>query len=651
MFFLLCMMFGTGADLDACDTWVALKNATGSDFVLFGKNSDRPLFDCQPLVFYARKKWPADAQVNLGRIKIPQAPETYATIGSSPYWCWGYEEGINEFGVVIGNEGVSSKALVENKTAAQNGKAPEFGPTGMDLIRFALERAKTARRAVDVITGLVEKYGQFGSGRPTEGTRGAYDNSYIIADAEEAYVLETAGKHWAAKRFKQGATSISNALTIETGWDLASKGMVNYALEKGWWPKDKKKSFNFKDAYNDDTPANIARTKRACTRAGRSAELLKEKAGQVDIPWMKSIARDRGTSPSIDLNQTAGSCVVELPGKKDRLPVFWWCAAVPSSGCYVPFFVHGSKLPGIVSTAGTFGKVVEAPRKVKQDSFSAASYWWLFRDLSDKVNEDRDKRLRAVRKEFNALEKEFAAAVPGILEKAVALRKAGKFSEAAAVLDNYTAACVDKVVKKVNELRKRFEEKAEPVPTKYKPYVGIYIANFGPFKDAKMKMKVKNGRLTIAIPGRATMELKDPDDNGLWYVVRMGTTAFSFDRDKQGEVTDMNMIQVNQLVKKAVKPGSEEEKAIQKNVPEKYKPYVGDYINFTSTVVFRAFVKEDSLVLDYRSKDIIPLNPPNEKGWRYFTKDKRASVTFVVDKKNGNTVMKLFQEIKIPREK
>ncbi|HOY99906.1 MAG TPA: hypothetical protein PLL55_10965, partial [Candidatus Aminicenantes bacterium] len=78
----------------ACDTWVALRDAVSRGRVLFAKNSDRTVFDSQPLALHPRKSWPAGAMIDLGRVSIPQAGETFATLGSGPYWCWGYEEGI-----------------------------------------------------------------------------------------------------------------------------------------------------------------------------------------------------------------------------------------------------------------------------------------------------------------------------------------------------------------------------------------------------------------------------------------------------------------------------------------------------------------------------------------------------------------------------
>jgi secernin len=92
-----------------CDSWIAMKDATLSGNVILGKNSDRPIFDCQPLVFYPRQTWAAESMIQLEYIAVPQVETTFATLGSSPYWCWGYEEGINEHSVVIGNEAIFTK--------------------------------------------------------------------------------------------------------------------------------------------------------------------------------------------------------------------------------------------------------------------------------------------------------------------------------------------------------------------------------------------------------------------------------------------------------------------------------------------------------------------------------------------------------------
>lgn len=260
---------------------------------------------------------------------VPQAAETYATLGSSPYWCWGYEEGINEYGVAIGNEGVWTGPLVENMKAYLDGEAIELGPMGMDLLRFGLERAKTAREALNVITGLLETHGQFGSGIPTMGVRSAYDNSFIIADPSEAWILETAGTEWAARRMQQGSASISNKLSIGSDYDLPSKGLMDHAIQTGWW-QNGAGVFDFAKVYSADTPNMKERQERAGIRQARSCALLDEKPGEITIGSMKEIARDHSTDPGIDLDQTASSCVAVLPMPDRTLPVFWWCPARPA---------------------------------------------------------------------------------------------------------------------------------------------------------------------------------------------------------------------------------------------------------------------------------------------------------------------------------
>ena len=172
---------------------------------------------------------------------------------------------------------------------------------------------------------------------------------------------------------------------------------------------------------------------------------------------MMRIARDRSPSPGIDMPGTASSCVAVLPKAEDQLPVFWWCPSRPGATCYVPFFVHGSGLPAIVSTAGSYGRRIEGPSRTKKDGFSSQSYWWLFRDLCDRVEADPEHRNPIVRQAFDALEKEFEAGIPGLMKKAIELRKAGESDKAADILDRYTETCLDKVLRERNELRARFE--------------------------------------------------------------------------------------------------------------------------------------------------------------------------------------------------
>ena len=240
-----------------CDTWVALKDSTLEGRVILGKNSDRPIFDCQPLVLQPRLHPPAGSRIQTGYVNLPQSEVTYAHLGSSPYWCWGYEEGINEWGLVIGNEAIYTRAWRETVTDFKQGKQIKPGLLGMDLIRIALERCQTSRQAVELIGKLLQEYGQFGSGNPGKShDQGSYDNAFIIADPREAWVLEAAGKRWAARRFSQGSTSISNEPSIRTEWQLGSPDLETYAREKGWWAGPllgkPASAFDFAQAYVDE---------------------------------------------------------------------------------------------------------------------------------------------------------------------------------------------------------------------------------------------------------------------------------------------------------------------------------------------------------------------------------------------------------------
>ena len=87
----------------SCDTLVALGSDTRSGRTLFAKNSDRPSTECQPLQAGPARRHASGATVRCTYLEIPEVPETLTVLGSRPWWIWGFEHGVNESGVAIGN--------------------------------------------------------------------------------------------------------------------------------------------------------------------------------------------------------------------------------------------------------------------------------------------------------------------------------------------------------------------------------------------------------------------------------------------------------------------------------------------------------------------------------------------------------------------
>lgn len=201
-----------------CDTFIQRHDG----ITWFAKNSDREPDEPQALAFRERVSGDTAATVRCTYIDIAQVPVRHATLLSQPAWIWGAEMGVNEHGVAIGNEAVFSKRVKHNAPAL----------LGMDLLRLGLERGTTARAALGVITTLLAEHGQGGAGGYRDKSFG-YDNAFLIADAREAWVLETAGKLWAAKRVERWA--ISNCYSLGSEYDLSSPDLPGAARQLGLW--------------------------------------------------------------------------------------------------------------------------------------------------------------------------------------------------------------------------------------------------------------------------------------------------------------------------------------------------------------------------------------------------------------------------------
>ncbi len=335
-----------------CDTLVALSNYTSDGSILFGKNSDREPDEAHEVVRFPAVDYPPDQTVKTTYLSIPQARHTFEVILAKPFWMWGCEMGVNENGVVVGNEAMFLKIRVEKKP----------GLLGMDLMRLALERGETAEEAVRVITSLLEKYGQ-GGASGYHNKKFTYHNSFLIADFTGAYVLETFGRDWAVKKIA-GAYSISNCTTLKDDYDDASPGLQ----------KSKSGRINLKKHYEGFLYTYFS---GAGKRWAHSMEMMEQKKGSLTPKTIARILRDHGgrtigthpadlsngtlcmhaADPIIRKSQTVGSLVVQLTPDR-RINVFVTGTAAPCMSLFRPVF-FGCPLD---DRAG--------------NSYSADSLWW-----------------------------------------------------------------------------------------------------------------------------------------------------------------------------------------------------------------------------------------------------------------------------------
>jgi len=407
-----------------CDTFIALAPTTREGVTLFAKNSDRPPFECQRIVQLPRRANGAGARVRCQYLEIPDAPETAALVGSQPYWLWGLEQGVNEHRVAIGNETVYTKELLG-----------PVGLTGMDLVRLGLERGRTASEALEAMTGLIEAHGQGGSGHVH--MEWPYHNGFLIADPTCAWILETSGRHWAAKPVA-GLGHITNGLALGTDWTRGAADVTRFAVERGWWPAARGRA-DFAAAYNDDAsvPPNVCVERRR-----RAADLLAESRAQLTAATLRSILRDHYDAGPVHrpravddpcffslcmhadpLDNTTASMVVALPRASDALVRAWVSLGSPCVGAFLPIYPE-ARVPSRLGLGG------EAP--------DAASPWWRMRELLTLVERDFARFGPLVRARWDA----FEAALDREAREIEA--RARGAPDRAAVLSSFMEATVDR---------------------------------------------------------------------------------------------------------------------------------------------------------------------------------------------------------------
>lgn len=361
-----------------CDTFCALPEVTRNRSVILAKSSDCEVNEAQ-YIYRVRARKPSKGElIRAAHIVIPQVDTTYEAVISRSFWTWGGELGINEHGLAVGNEAVYSNAVAERD-----------GLVVTDMLRLALERASSAEQGVETIGALVHEHGQGGNCELRGNSH--FDGSYILADRSEAWVLETAGTEWAARRIS-AFDSISNVMTIRSDWDLCSLA-------------DTDERFDFAVEFQDEASMNrvAARERRAC-----SLGYLEKSAGDITVETMFQILRQhhRDYHPSMGDRQTnicvhagpfedrlwqaTGAMVTEVDETSE---ISWWTGS--SSTClsiFKPVFL-GVGLPDM----GPW----------PNEHYDPDSMYWRHERLHRRAILDFDRLVPEIREDFDAIETTF----------------------------------------------------------------------------------------------------------------------------------------------------------------------------------------------------------------------------------------------------
>lgn len=454
--------------MPSCDTLAIPAACSANGRNIFAKNSDRDVTEAQLLIHFPAKDHAAGEKVKCTYIEIDEIPHTYAMIGSKPWWIWGFEMGINECGVAIGNEAEWSNVPPNDVDAL----------LGMDLLRLGLERGATAIEATDVIISLLEKYGQGGSCKyGVSRDQYSYHNTFIISDPKEIYLLETVNAHWVYRRLTD-VLAISNIYTIGENYDAKSNGIVEYAASQGLHtsgePFDFSKSFMLLNT----------RSMSGFPRAAWAGKQLKNLCGTLNVENVLGILRGHFEDdlvenrwspvscmqPSVCMHggepgrcQTAATMVIDYHDTEyiELLFTYWGSVCPPCCSVAIPFYNTGY-IPAVLG--------------VGTNKYSEGSFWWKVQRMVTDIESNYERYHGYIAEVQRDLESKFREEAPEVEAKAAKLLAQGDHSAAVKCLNDFTDACLLEVIAAVDSLTAQIEDDMQKTPGQIyrKPYSNWY---------------------------------------------------------------------------------------------------------------------------------------------------------------------------------
>ena len=426
------------------------KNLTADGSVLIGGSGDE--VSSHWLEIVPARQFPAGATMRVGVdetanmpgqfMDIPQASKTYRylTMNYSDYE--GFPPPITNGGMnehnVAGRD-VWSPSRAELVAMTPN---PQTGPSYSDLSRIAMERARTAREAVEIVGELIDTYGYSTYG----------GNSHMFADENEGWVLlNFAGGQglWIAERLGPDEVRMSYPGDIgdiplnfkEHADYMGSANFIDFAVQQGWFDPDAGKAFNVTAVYGTD----YVRYPRD------QLEQELRQAAPIDLRHMLNVVRDKRMSK----DSTGYGQVAHLrAGIRSANRTLWVAPTGSVTAPFVPYRI------GVQSIPLEFGKhryltKGEATRFVSKDwqiqeatEFAGRT----FKRLMYFTCDHPDKFLPEVTEALTAFEDRLIAEQDSLEQTSNALFDSGHEHLAQKYLTEYSSAAAASALKLGNAL-------------------------------------------------------------------------------------------------------------------------------------------------------------------------------------------------------
>jgi len=187
------------------------------------------------------------------------------------------------------------------------------------------------------------------------------------------------------------------------------------------------------------------------------------------------------------------------------------------------------------------------------------------------------------------------------------------------------------------------EVSAAAIPDAYAALLGKYTKDEAPADRAVFQVLCQNGGLSLDIPGRMVCELKEPNDEGVWFLKLTDRVGIRFERDTAGKVAGIRIFECLTL------PRQEEAAPAPADIPAAYRPYVGAYKLPMSQALVKVYFHEGGLAADVPGRGRIALADADSQGRWYDRRGNGDRASFVTDDRGQVLALNAFIGDTLPR--